>query len=980
MKGKIIFFSALLLGFLQTAVAQTFNIMGRVTDQEGNALPGVTISEKGTTNSTQTDAEGKFNFKASAEGVLLTFSYIGFQPKEIAAAHTLTVVLEADVAQLDEIVVTGYATQKKGDVTASVVTVSADKLKDASNPNVGSLLQGKVSGVDVVAPTGRPGDNPNIRIRGRSSISSSVDPLWVVDGVIIHGVPNINPNDVETMTVLKDAAATTQYGSRGSNGVIVVTTKRAKEVGTSTLTANLKTGVSYFNHGNFKLMNSQQLYDTFQQFGEDTGITDDVLKTDYDWVKNGTQAGPLNDLSLTYLGRTDKVTIYAGGNYYKEKGTVKGYTFDRWAGRLNLDYEVNKKLTLRPKLNATFTSNDDRQHSIYEMYLNMPWDSPYDAEGNVINAQKAALWYGRDYSNYLYDLQYNYGKSDIFDFQFNGDFDYKFSDHFTFVSTNNIAYYNSTGMSYVDPKSISGQSTEGSVSGDAARRIVRFTNQMLKYNQSFGKHTVGAFAAYEYMDYVYKDISATGNGIVPGSEILGNAATAGDFGGGKNDYAAQSAILNATYSYDSRYNFQGSYRYDGSSRFGSDRQYGNFYAFSAAWNIHEEDFFQVDKINYLRLRTSYGKVGNVPNVYYGSYDLFKLDAQYNGLPAAYPDQLNNMRLTWETSKDVNIGFELGLFNRLDFTLDLYNKNTDGLLHFVQLPVTSGYSGYYDNIGAVRNQGIEFSVGANIFNADNPFQWRVDFNIAKNNNKITALADHKDQLAGNKQYSEGRDIDSWYMRKWMGVDPANGDPLWEVIDPATGEKSTTNNYNSATLQFVGTSTPDFTGGFSSSMEYKDFFLTASFAFNKGAYAYNSGRELFDSDGAYPYYNQIVLQNGWSRWSEDNPDATHPRLVYNGGTNSNKTSSRYLEDASFLRMRNVTFGYRAPQKFAAKLGLKAIDAYVSGDNLWISTKFSGVDPESALYPAVKNSGNDNVDGDATSTYPSPRRFTFGVNVSF
>lgn len=979
MKSKLTLFCTFLVLTVCASQAQTLKIAGIVQDQQGRPLPGVTISDISNPKvSTQSNAAGQFNLQVSGSDALLTFSFIGYATKQVKASPSMTVMLQEDIAQLDEIVVTGYSTQKKGNISAAVATVSAEKLKDASSPSVSNLLQGKLAGVDVTSATGRPGDNPNIRIRGRSSINSDIDPLWVIDGVIMHSIPNINPNDIESMSVLKDAAATAQYGSRGSNGVIVVTTKSAKELGTSMFTANLKTGFTRFNQGNFKLMNSQQLFDTFQQFGEDTGITDEVLKNDYDWVKNGTQDGMLNDLSLSYMGRTDKVTIYGSANYYTEKGSVKGYKYDRWTGRLNLDYEVNKKLTLRPKIYTAYTSTDDRQHSLYEMYLNMPWDNPYDVNGKLINAQDAPVWYGRDKSNYRYDLQYNYGKSNIFDFQFSGNFDYKFSEHLTFVSTNNITYYNSTDLSYTDPKSISGLANRGSVYNASARRVTRFTNQMLRYNQSFGKHDIGGFLAYEYMDYNYQDLSATGAGIVAGSEILGNAARALDFGGGKNDYSAQSVIVNGTYNYDNRYNVQASYRYDGSSRFGSEKRYGNFYSIGAAWNVHEEEFFQLEAINYLRLRGSYGKVGNVPSALYGSYGLYLLDKQYDDLPAAYPSQLTNNRLTWETSKSANIGLEFGLFNRLDFTLDLYNKNTDGLLHFVQLPVTSGYNGYYDNIGAVRNRGIEFSIGANIFDADKPFQWRIDFNIAKNSNKITELAGHKEQAAGNKRYAEGRDIDSWYMRKWVGVDPANGDPLWEKID--NGVVSTTNNYNSATLQFVGTATPKYAGGFSSNMNYKNFFLTATFAYSKGAFAYNSGRELFDSDGAYPYYNQIILRDDWSRWSPDNPNATHPRLVYNGGTNSNKTSSRYLEEASYLRMRNITFGYRVPQKFAQKLKIKAIDAYVSGDNLWTATKFSGVDPESALYPGIRKAGNDNVDGNATSSYPAPKRFTIGLNVSF
>ena len=964
--AKVPFENAAIRSGLQTTVT------GKVT-ADGESLPGVTVYLKDNpTQATATDLEGKFSLRAE-HGKVLVFQMVGFQNAEqIAGPQPMNIQLIPSVTSLDEIVVTGYSTQKKENITASITTVDGDDLRDASSPSVGNLLQGKVAGVDVTASTGRPGDNPTIRIRGRSSIYSNIDPLWVVDGVIQHGVPNINPNDVASMSVLKDAAATTQYGSRGTNGVIVITTKRARS-GEGTLTANLKTGSSRFNHGNFKLMNSQQIYDAFRQYKNQSAIpadiTDAVLQNDFNWIENGTQAGKMNDLSLSYVGNTEKTSVYFGGNYFSEEGSVKGYQYDRWSGRLNLDYRISERITFKPKVNATYTTNDNRQHGLYDIYLSLPWDRAYDDAGAIINPQAGNVtWYGRDNRNYLHDLQYNYSNGEIFDIQANADFEVKINDDFTFVSTNNLAYYNDNSFSYVDPKSTSGEADKGSIYNFNARRNVRFTNQMLKFDRLFDKHQFNAFVAYEYMDYMYKSMNATGMGIVAGSEILGNTSEAKNIGGGKNAYAAQSGIINAQYNYDDRYNAQASYRYDGSSRFGSEKQYGNFYSLSAAWNIHRESFFQIQQMDYLRLKASYGLVGNVPTALYGSYDLFNLNAQYNGSPAAYPGQLGNSFLTWETSKDFNLGLEFGLWNRINLTADFYHKNTDGLLHFVALPSTAGYSGFYENIGAVSNRGIELTLGANIFAADKDFQWRLDLNFAKNRNRIEELADGKDQPNGNKRFSEGRDIDSWYMRRWAGVDPANGDPLWEVLDPATGQTTTTNNYNAASLQFVGTSTPDFVGGIASAMQYKDFTLNASFAFNKGAYAYNAGRELFDSDGAYPYYNQMVLQDGWSRWSEDNPNATHPASSYNGGTNSNKTSSRYLEDASFIRLRNITLGYRLPVSLTESLKVKGIDIFVSGDNLWTSTKFSGIDPEAALY------------GDATSQYPSPKRYTFGLNVSF
>lgn len=983
MKHCFTFLTALLLSLTLVFAQQT--ITGSVRDEGGQPIPGVTVTEKGTPNVVSTNSSGVFTIRVAGPNSTLVFSSLGLAEVEapVAGRQTVDVTLSASQSRLDEVIITGYSTQRRGNVTASVVTVDGESLKQTvASPSVGNLLQGKVAGVDVVAGTGRPGDNPNIRIRGRSSITSETAALWVIDGVIAHGTPNINPQDIETISVLKDGAATTQYGSRGVNGVIVVTTKRAKETGAGTISANLRTGSSYFNQGNFELMNSQQLYDMFSQFSNQSAvpanITPDILQTDYDWVDNGTQGGALNDLSLSYVGRTDKASIYTGGNYYKEEGSVKGYSYERLSGRLNVDYDITEKITFKPKINATYTSTDSRQHSLYQMYLNMPWDNPYATDGSVRNPQAGGItWYGRDNSNYLYDLQYNYGNSQILDIQSNLDFEYRISDAFTFVSSNNAAFYTSNGLSYTDPQSNSGLADNGRINNSNARRIVRFTNQMLRYNKRIEKHQINAFAAYEYNDYVYQGFNATGKGIVPGSQILDVASEPQNIEGTKNDYAFQSIMAQAEYSFDDRYNFQGSIRRDGSSRFGQERKYGNFFALSGAWNIHNESFFEVTALDYLRLKASYGLVGNVPTAYYASYSLFNLNAQYNGIPGGQMGQLGNDFVTWESSRDANIGLEFGLLNRVNFTLDIYNKNTDGLLHFVQLPSTAGWSGYYSNIGAVRNRGIEASVGANIFGPSSEFQWRADFNIAFNRNQIQELYNNQDLPANDiKRYSEGRDIDSYFMRKWAGVNPADGTPQWERIDPTTGEVTLVSNFNQATLQYLDkTATPNFVGGLTSSMEYKSIYLNANFAFNQGAYAYNRGRQLFDADGAYPYYNQIVLRDGWSRWTPENTNATHPQLVYNSQSASNGVSSRYLEDASFIRLRNITLGYRLPQSFVQRLNLQAVDLYVSGDNLWTSTNFSGVDPEAALYPSMVIG-----QGDATSQYPAPKRYLFGINVSF
>lgn len=980
MKHFTILFCSLL--FMHFAFSQQ-QITGSVSDASGLPLAGATVSEQGTNNSVSTGTDGTFSISVRSTSSVLVFSYIGLASQEIVVGDRsrLSVVLEMSESHLEEVIVTGYSTQKRGQVTASVATIDSESLKqNATSPRVSNLLQGKVAGVDVTVPTGRPGADPEVRVRGRSSISSQTGALWVVDGVIAHGTPNINPNDIETISILKDGAATTQYGSRGVNGVVVVTTKQAREIGSSTLSANLRTGRSYFNADNFRVMNSQEIWDVFSNFSNPTAVSDipeTVLQNDFDWIENGTQGGQTHDFNLTYTGRTDKAAIYAGGSYYKEEGSVKGYTWERLSGRLNVDYDISERLTFKPKVNVTYTTSDSREHSLYQMYLNLPWDNPYNTDGTVRNPRHAGsgAWYGRDNSNYLYDLQYNYGNSAIFDIQSNLDFEYKISDDFRFVSSNNAAFYTNSSLSYVDPQSDGGLGDRGRIGNSSDRRVVRFTNQMLRYNKVLDRHTINAFAAYEYSDYVYQSLSATGKGIVPGSTIIDASSEPQYIGGTKNDYSFQSIMLQGEYSFDERYNFQGSVRRDGSSRFGHDNRYGTFFAVSGSWNIHNEAFFTSNSIDYLRMRASYGLVGNVPTNYYASYSLFNLNAQYAGIPGGVMGQLGNRSVSWESSRDVNLGFELSIFNRLSLNVDLYNNNTDGLLHFVQLPASAGWSGYFENVGSVRNRGIEIALGGDLFSRNSAFQWRMDVNVAMNRNKITDLYEGNDIPAGNMRRSVGRDIDSWFMRKWAGVDPENGDPLWERIDPTTGEVTLTNNYNQATLQFLDlTGTPNFQGGLSSSMNYKDFYLNAMFAFTEGAWAYNAGRQLFDADGAYPYYNQMALQDGWSRWSPDNPDATHPRLIYNSQNSSNGVSSRYLEDASLIRLRNVTLGYHLPQSFVERLGVKGLDLYLSADNIWSATKFSGLDPEGTLAASTGR------DGDATSQYPAPKRFLFGINVSF
>lgn len=943
-------------------------VTGRVTDEKDQPVSSASILLKGTGTATQTNDQGVYTIRipGTTGRAVLVFSHVGFANREIQVGGqtTINITLSADLKDLNEVVVTGYSKQKREAITGSIAQISNDKLNDATSPNVSSLLQGKVPGVSVVNTSGRPDAAPTVRIRGRVTLNSTLDPLYVVDGVIQHTVPILNPDDIETLSVLKDASASSLYGSRGANGVIVITTKSAKP-NSSQLNASIKAGISKYNMGKFKLMNATDLVNYYKGFANPTAIPSwfkpDLAKVNTDWVATGSQTAPSQEYDISYLGGSEKTKIYTDGNYYSEKGTVKGYDYSRYSARLNIEQKIFKNLTFSPKLSGTYTSTLNKEASVYDMYRDMPWDAPYYPDGSIVNPQvNGTTWYGRDLSNYLYNLQWNYGRNRVANLLLNGDVLYQITKELAFKSTNNVTYYHADANSYIDPNATNGIAIQGSLTNSSARRITKFTNQMLTFNKEIGDHSISALIAYEYSDYKYNDMSATGNGIVPGISVLTATSTPASISGTTNDYAFQSFLFNSTYGYQEKYFAQFSVRRDGASRFGADNKYGNFFSVGAAWNVHKEKFFKLSHVDYLRVKAAYGGVGNTPSALYPQYALYSLSAQYNGSPTAFPSQLGNASLTWEQTYDGNVGLEIGLFKRLNLMVEAYQKRTSNLLSSVPLAAVSGFNSYYDNIGSVRNRGVEVTLGGSVIRSKEGFNWELELNIGANSNRITKLYSDKDQVTGNYIYREGYDISTYYMKKWAGVNATNGNPQWFVVDPATGQNSLTSNYSAATLQMVGKGTPKYFGGINSVMRYKGFSLRATFSFSKGGLIYNSDRETFDSDGAYPTYNQMELKKGWTRWTRAGDIATHPLAYYGGNNNSNKTSSRYLEDGSFFRMRNATLSYHVPTGLSNKFKIRNCSIYATADNLFTATPFSGLDPE-------------------TGSYALPRKFLFGINIS-
>ncbi|WP_407499733.1 SusC/RagA family TonB-linked outer membrane protein [Elizabethkingia meningoseptica] len=886
--------------------------------------------------------------------------------------------------EIEDVVIVGYKTQKKSSLTSAVSIISDKKLKDANTSDVSSLLQGKAPGVQVMQGGGAPGSTASVQIRGTATINGPSQALWVVDGVMMNGVPNIDPGQIESINILKDAASTALYGSRGANGIVQVFTK-AGSSGKGSLNVSVNNAFNNFTNGRFKLMNGSQLYDNFTSLKNAPQIPSELRNQNYDWLKNGTQTGVVQNYTIDFRGGGPNSKTFISGNYYDETGTVKGYDYNRLSFRINHEQTVKPWLVLKPKLSVAYTQGRDRQGSLGEMYLNMPWDSPYDKDGKLVNPYTAENWYGRDQANYLYDLQWNYGRSNQLDLLGNFDAEVKITSFLKFVSTNNVTYKNYDDMYYVDPRSISGESIKGSLAESYVKDIGKFFNQMLRFDKDFGKSNVNALAAYEYNDRFYKYSWAQVYGVEPGTDIFNTGASSGQKPKGTKYERAYNALLfNAEYVYDKKYFVQGSLRSESSSAFGADKRNGLFYSYSLGWNISKEKFFNVKQINDWKLRASRGLVGNTPSPNYGWQDLYAFTQKYNGEMGATWYQLGNKGLIWESIYQNNIGTDLTMFNRrLTLNVDYFNNKTKNLLVLVTLPSLSGVDRQYQNIGDVSNKGWEFNLNYGIIRSKN-VSWDLGFNISTYKNEVLSTRNNGIQLLSNNHAAiPGYDVTSFYMRKWMGVNSDTGAGQWEVVN-SDGSRSLTTDYNKATLQVVGASTPDYYGSISTSLKVKDFFLDANFYFSQGGKIYNYYRELFDSDGAYPYYNQMVLKDSWNRWEKPGDVATHPAAIYNNNTLVNKPSSRYLENASYLKLRSLRIGYNLPSSLTEKLLIKSASIYIMGENLFTITQFSGVDPE--VGPAgsrdisVDNSTGGLYSGRADAIYPVPRRISLGFNFSF
>ena len=985
-------------------------ISGQVLDGEtSDPLPGVNVLAKGTTQGTVTDIDGNFRITIGDNVTTLVFSSIGYLTKEmpINESSAMNIVLMPDVQSLSEVVVVGYSTKRQSELSSSVAIVESEELQQGVvSQNLGNMLQGKVSGLTISNSGGRPGDDTNIVIRGVGSIGAGYEPLYVVDGVIGGSA---NPMDIESVTVLKDAAATGLYGSRAANGVIIITTKQGKS-GQTKVSYSASAGPTYHRYGNIEMMNSAELYDRqrmgFRNFYDakvaagDPGFTDipfdqylnnvlpsSLLDNDTDWQSLLTRTGYVNQHQLSLSGGNEKTTFYISGNYYYEQGTILSTDYRNLNLRTNLTHKISDRFTLHTRINAGADKRPNeplggQEGTMAQFYNNVPWDPAFEEDGvTPYNPSGAGNnWIGNARSNYFFNKDHQSDITKNNRFSTDVQLDVALTDWMSFSTTNRLGYTGTDWRQLLDKEHQLANFENGRISETTTKNVTFLTSNLLNLSYSFGDHNISGILGQEY-NYINNSFTgAVGMDLAQGLSALSAAGSPKEVSGNITETGFLSYFGQLDYNFQNKYFLVGSLRRDASSRFGENNRWAPFYSVGASWNINRESFLSnASWIDLLKIRASYGTTGNAniaPYLSLGTY-AFSTASTYNGISGARPARIENADLTWEIAYNTNIGVELAMLDRIRLEVDVYNRENKSLLQNVPLSAASGFTDQQRNVGSVRNRGVDLSLRT--VNLNGAFRWETNFNVNVNRNKVMSLNQGEDIASGQMRIREGLPLRYFYMKEWAGVDPQTGDPLWvrwedgegNIIQGADKQEpttiTTTNVYNQASNLFVRSAYPDVTGGIRSDMFYKNFSLSMLFNFAVGQSIYFAARERIDSDNNSTNQNQMKLYEDWVRWEKPGDIATHPKLL-SGGSASNGSSSRYLEDASFFRIQNVRLGYTFPEQLYKFSNLRL---FASVDYLAVFTRFSGADPDVNMENSVINQGAN------SARYSPTRKILLGVS---
>jgi TonB-linked SusC/RagA family outer membrane protein len=973
-------------------------ITGIVSSAEDDQpLPGVNVVIKGTNTGVITDLEGAYSIEITADAMALVFSFVGMQTQEIAinGQTEINVSLETELTGLEEVVVVGYGTTIKTELTGAISKVSGEDLQKVPSSTFESGLQGKTSGVLMTSTTGKLGEAFNIRVRGTNSITASNQPLYVIDGMIISSedfgietnqpmnpLITIDPNDIQSIEVLKDASASAIYGSRGANGVVIITTKSGKKGERS----QVNFGYSFSSHqptNRIEMLNADEYVELFSEAFENSGwaepgegetflrefVFSPIDTADVDWQDYAFKDHALShEAYLNVTGGSEKSSYFAGISYSDQEGLLIKNNLKRTNGRINFDHTVSRYFDISVKLNYAQTildrvADDNAFATPMQLIAQSPLTPAYLEDGEP-NAN--TIYFNSLLAEKYNKSQVNTGRT-IGSFMANLHF---IPEVLKFTSMVGIDNFNQREEERQSPKTDDGQPA-----GNGTYRSIQNVNMMADNYLSFKKtfsdvHVIDAVLGISYQEQRY-----TQGGIQ--AKTFPNDAFQDLDGASENSYFSSENRRTTFLSYFSRANIKlanrylisASYRLDGSSRFGEDSRFGNFYSLSGGWIVTEENFIKnVAWISFLKPRVSYGVTGNAGIPDYGYLNL--VDAwHYTNQTGFYASQIGRADLRWEKTAQLDVGLDFGfIHNRLSGEIDYYSKKTSDMLLERSVPMTSGYTEILENVGTMENSGLELVLNATPVSGN--FVWNIHFNITFNKNKVTHLIEPI--TYEQNRVEEGQPIGFFYMPEYAGVDPDNGDALYYT---ETGE--TTNDYSEAEFRNVGDPNPKMYGGFANTFSFRGFDLNIFFQFVQGNEIYRM-QGIFSSNNAGWLDNQTKDQ--MNRWQSPGDITDVPQARF-GESNGDRMSSRYIEDGSYLRLKDVTLGYNLPGSFTQKFYVQKMRLYISGLNLLTFTKFNGWDPEVTRTGTRRTQTMMNVQqGVEYYSTPQAKGFTFGVNVTF
>lgn len=1014
MKKTLLNFLWVLLLISSQAYAQNRTVTGLVTGKDdGQPLPGVSIRVNGSNAGTQTDGSGKYSLNMPLGATSISFSFLGYASRtiQIGSQTVINLILSPTANTLNEVIVSsGFGIrQSKKDVTGSTVSISGKEIEDLPMQSFDKALQGRLAGVQVSSNSGIPGAAIDVRIRGVASFSTSsaaLSPLYVIDNVQVNSgdltrgtttsnaLASLNPDDIESITILKDASASAIYGSQAANGVVVITTKRGKS-GITQFNANYYTGYNS-NIKNIPLLNGPEYvqlsleayanrygvastqytnyYNTYvTPFGGISGVPT------YKWFDEVSQNGIGSNYELNARGGSEKTQFYIGSNYNKQGGQVIGTNFSRGSLKLNLDHQPSKKVEINTSINLATISQ--RTTSGAGAFANISRTGQLQAPNNPIynsdGSYNINLPGAYDQYNVLQLAEFNKNTNSTKQLTGNTAVRYYILPSLSVRTSFGLDYYNADENSYQDPRFGDGKATNGDVTGYNTQNINFQNDETLTYNKTFASaHNLTAIIGFNYRSVVRKTLTAESQNfpLYFFTQISSGATPISALGTFTN-YRALGYFAKFDYNFKQKYYLSGTARYDGSSKFGTNNIFGWFPAGAVSYRISQEPFFKnVTFVNDLKIRASYGITGSQGGL--GDYDsksLYAKSGDYvntGSLSSGLVNTLGNPFLQWEKSSTTDIATEFTLLNsRLSGSLGVYRKLTSQTLTSVSLPFTTGFSTINQNAGKIRNQGYEVQLSS--INIDtHGFKWTTDGNISYNQNRITELPNNQTILNGDYTYTLNKPINQFYSYRSAGVNPADGRAMWY-----DGNGNITYSVNAATDRtYIGDRNPRYIGGLGNNFSYKGFTLTAFFQFSLGNYALNSDRTFFERSGSTVDRNQYA--DNLRRWTTPGQITDIPKPYFGGtvlnigGITANSqylTSDRFIEDASYIRLKNVSLSYDLPRAWLNKAKFRSVKVYVQGVNLATITKYRGVDPETLLT------------GDFGS-YPQYKNVTAGINVGF